>query len=90
LWILIDEKKTQDQLLESTRKTLSEQDFSSSMVISLAVAYVVVLLKSCMHDLDTEKLWRDFPFNNDEDRDAPVDSVYDTCDVPPLSKDGQS
>jgi hypothetical protein len=32
-----------------------------------------------MPDLDAEILQRDFPFNNDEERDAPVDSVYDTA-----------
>jgi hypothetical protein len=39
----------------------------------------VALLKSHTPDLDIEKLRRDFPFNNDEGRDALVDSVYDTA-----------
>jgi hypothetical protein len=53
---------------------LSKPDFSSS-----AVAHVVVLLKSHTPDLDTKKLWRDFPLDNDEEWDALVDSVYDTA-----------
>jgi hypothetical protein len=31
-----------------------------------------------MPALDTEKLQKDFPFDNDEEQDALVDSVYDT------------
>jgi hypothetical protein len=73
LKILGDEKKAQEQLLESAHKVLSKRDFTSSVV-----AHVVALLKSHTPDLDTEKLWRDFPFDNDEERDALVDSVYDT------------
>jgi hypothetical protein len=57
---------------------LSKRDFSSSTVISSAVAHDVALLKSHTLDLDIEKFWRDFPFDNDEERDALVDSVYDT------------
>jgi hypothetical protein len=41
LQILCDEKKAQALLLESTQKVLSKWDFSSSVVISLAVAHVV-------------------------------------------------
>jgi hypothetical protein len=38
----------------------------------------VALLKSHTRDLDTKKLLRDFPFN-DEERDALVNNVYDTA-----------
>jgi hypothetical protein len=58
---------------------LSECDYSSSTVISLAVAHVVALLKSHVTDLDTELLRRDFPFDDDEEWDALIDSVYDTA-----------
>jgi hypothetical protein len=58
---------------------LFERDYSSSAVISFAVAHVVVLLKSHVPDLDTELLHRDFPFADDEERDALIDSVYDTA-----------
>jgi hypothetical protein len=73
-----DEKKTLEQLLESAQKTLSERNLSSSAVISSTVAYAVALLKSHTLDLDTEQLRRDFPFDNDEERDVLVESVYDT------------
>jgi hypothetical protein len=56
LQILGDEEKAQEQLLEFTQKVLSKQDFSSSVMNSLAVAHVVALLKSHKPDLDTEKL----------------------------------
>jgi hypothetical protein len=79
LQILDDEKKAQDQLLESTQKMLSKRNFFSSTMISLAVAHAVALLKSHTPDLDAEKLWRDFPFYNDEEWDALVDSVYGTA-----------
>jgi hypothetical protein len=64
--------------LESVEKTLSKRDFSSSAVISLEVTHVVALLKSHTPALDIEKLQKDFPFDNDEEQDALVDSVYDT------------
>jgi hypothetical protein len=47
-------------------------------VISSVVAHVMELLKSHTSDLGAEKLQRDFLFDNDEDQDALVDSVYDT------------
>jgi hypothetical protein len=48
-------------------------------VISLVVAHVVALLKSHAPDLVTELLHRDFPFADDEERDALIDSVCDTA-----------
>jgi hypothetical protein len=74
LWALGDEKKTQEQLLESAQRTLSKRDYTSS-----AVAHAVALLKSHTPDLDIEQLHRDFPFDNDEERDALIDSVYGTA-----------
>jgi hypothetical protein len=78
LQALGDDKKTLEQLLESTWKMLSECDYSSSVVISSAVAHTVVLLKSHTPDLDTTLLHRDFPFDDDKEWDALIDSVYDT------------
>jgi hypothetical protein len=72
------EKKTQEHLLESTRMMLSECDYSSSAVVSLAVAHVVALLKSYTPDLDIELLCRDYPFEDDDERDTLIDSMYDT------------
>jgi hypothetical protein len=43
------------------------------------VAHAVSLMKSHTLDLDTKKLRRDFPFDNDEEQDALVNSVYDTA-----------
>jgi hypothetical protein len=58
--------------------SLSKRDFTSLAVSSSAVAHVVALVKSHMPDFDAEILQRDFPIN-DEERDALVDSVYDTA-----------
>jgi hypothetical protein len=80
LQTLSNEKKKQEQLLESAQKALSERDYSLSAVISSAVAHAVALLKSNMPDLDTEQLRRDFPFDNDDDeRDTLINSVYGTA-----------
>jgi hypothetical protein len=38
----------------------------------------MALLISYKLDLDTELLGRDYPFDDDEDWDALIDSVYDT------------
>jgi chromosome segregation ATPase len=76
LQVIGDEKKTQEQ---STRKMLSKQEYSSLAMISSIVAHVVVLLKSYTPDLDTELLRRNYPFDDDDKRDALIDSVYDTA-----------
>jgi hypothetical protein len=73
LQTLGNEKKIKEHLLESTQKMLSERDYSSS------VAHAVALLKSDAPDLDIELLHMDFPFADDEERDALIDSVYDTA-----------
>jgi hypothetical protein len=57
---------------------LSKHDYSSSEVISSAVAHVVALLKSYVPDLDIELLHRDYPLDNDDEQDTLIDSVYDT------------
>jgi hypothetical protein len=58
---------------------LSKHDYSSSEVISSAVAHVVALLKSYVPDLDIELLHRDYPLDNDDEQDTLIDSVYDTA-----------
>jgi hypothetical protein len=65
--------------LEFTRKMLSERDYSSSMVISSTVAHTVALPKSYVPNLDTELLHKDYPFEDDEERDTLIDSVYETA-----------
>jgi hypothetical protein len=57
-------------VLESTWKMLSEHDYSSSTVISSVVAHIVLLLKSYVPNLDPELLHKDYPFEEDEERDT--------------------
>jgi hypothetical protein len=64
-------------VLESTRKMLSERDYSSSTLISSKVEHAVTLLKSYVPDLDPELLHKDYPFEEFEKRDTIIDSVYD-------------
>jgi hypothetical protein len=77
LQILGDEKKFQEQQLEYAQKALSKRGFSSSAVISLTVAQAMALVKNHMANFDAEIIRRDFSINEVE-RDALVDSVYDT------------
>jgi hypothetical protein len=58
---------------------LSEHDYSSSIVISSVVVHIVVLLKSYIPDLDPELLHKDYPLEDDEERDTLIDSVYETA-----------
>jgi hypothetical protein len=57
--------------------SLSKRDFTSSVVNSSVVAHAMVLVKSHMPNFDAEILKSSFPIN-DVERDALVDSVYDT------------
>jgi uncharacterized phage infection (PIP) family protein YhgE len=57
---------------------LSKRDFTFSVVSSSAMAHAMALVKSHMPNFDAEILPWDFPIN-DEERDALVDSVYDTA-----------
>jgi hypothetical protein len=79
LQVLGDDKKAQEHVLESTQRMLFERDYSSTTVISLAVAHVVALLKSYVPDLDPELLCKDNPFGDDEEQEwyALINSVYD-------------
>jgi hypothetical protein len=67
-------------VLKSTWKMLSERDYSSSAVITSAVAHAVVLLKSYAPDLDPVLLRKDYPFGDDQEqeRDTLINNVYDT------------
>jgi hypothetical protein len=58
---------------------LSKQDYSSLTVISSIVAHTVAPLKSYSPDLDTKLLRRDYHFDDDDKRDALIDSLYDTA-----------
>jgi hypothetical protein len=79
LQALGEEKKTQELLLEYTWKMISERDYSSSVVISSAVAHAVALLKSYMPDLDIVLLRWDYPFDDGDEWDALIDIIYDTA-----------
>jgi hypothetical protein len=65
-------------VLESTRKMLFECDYSSSMVISSVVAHRVVLLKSYIPDLDADLLHKNYHFEDDEEWDTLIESMYET------------
>jgi hypothetical protein len=54
---------------------LSEHDCSSSMMIFSAMTHAVTLLKSYTPDLDSELLPKDYPFEEDEERDVLIDNV---------------
>jgi hypothetical protein len=70
--------KTQEQSLDLSRQTVSKQELSSSMVISLVVANVVALFKNHLSDLDVEILREDFTID-DTERKALVNSAYDVA-----------
>jgi hypothetical protein len=57
--------------------SLSKRDFTSSAVNSSVVAHAMALMKSHMPNFDADILQSNFPIN-DVERDALVDSVYDT------------
>jgi hypothetical protein len=62
-------------MLESTQKALSKREFSSSAVISSAVAHAMALVKNHMSEFDVEILRKDFTID-DAGREALVDSTY--------------
>jgi uncharacterized protein (DUF3084 family) len=70
LWALAEEKQILEQELKSTRKMFAEWDFSSSKVISSAVAHAVALLKSYTSDLDLELFCKEYQCKDDAERDA--------------------
>jgi hypothetical protein len=73
-----EKMKTQGQLPDSAQQALSKQEFSSSAVISLAVANAIALVKNHMPEFDTEVLRKDFTID-DTERASLVDSAYDTA-----------
>jgi hypothetical protein len=61
-----------------TQKVLSKREFSSSTVISSAVANAMALVKNHMPEFDAEILRKGFSVN-DAGQEALVDSTYDTA-----------
>jgi hypothetical protein len=75
----VEEKmKSQGQLLDSAQQALSKREFSSSAVISSAVANAMVLVKNQISKFDAEILRKDFTVD-DAERAALFDSAYDTA-----------
>jgi hypothetical protein len=70
--------KAQEQSLASTQKALSKREFSSSAVISSAVASPMALVKNHMPEFATKILRKDFTVD-DVRREALVESAYDTA-----------
>jgi hypothetical protein len=73
-----EDLKSQGQLLESARQTLSKCEDSSNMMISSAVAHTVALFKNHLPDLDMELLCQDFTVD-DAEHEALVSSAFDAA-----------
>jgi hypothetical protein len=63
--------------LVSTQKALTKREFSSSAVISLAVANAMMLVKNHLPEFDIEILQKDF-IVDDAGREVLVESAYET------------
>jgi predicted XRE-type DNA-binding protein len=61
-----EKMKTQGQLLDSVQQALSKRELSSSVVISLAVANAVTLMKNHLPDLNIEIVCMDFTIDDAE------------------------
>jgi hypothetical protein len=72
-----EKMKSQRQLLDSALQALSKREFSSSVVISSAVANAMALVKNHIPDFDAEILWKGFTVD-DMERAVLVNSAYDT------------
>jgi hypothetical protein len=70
-----DEKKDQGLLLETTWQTLSKREDSSMLMILMAVANAMALLKSHVPDLDVELICKDFTVDEAE-REALTNGAY--------------
>jgi hypothetical protein len=73
-----EEKKNQGLLLQSARQALSKCEDSSNLMISMAVANTMALLKSHLPDLDVELLRKDFAVDEAE-REALTNGAYDAA-----------
>jgi hypothetical protein len=73
-----EKMKTQGQLLDSAQQALSKRELSSSVVISLAVANAVTLMKNYLPDLDIEIVCMDFTID-DAECETLVNSAYDAA-----------
>jgi hypothetical protein len=83
------EKKDKGLLLEMARQALSKREDSSVLIISMAMANPVALLKSHMPDLDVELLSKDFMVDKEE-REVLTNGAYETAHEFALSYDFSS
>jgi hypothetical protein len=65
-------------LLESAQQALSKHEDSSVLMISMAVANAMALLKSHLPNLDMELLCKDFAVDEAE-REALTNGAYDAA-----------
>jgi hypothetical protein len=72
------EKKDQGLLLETARQALSKREDSSVLMISIAMANAMALLKSHLPDLDVELLRKYFVVDEAE-REALTNGAYDAA-----------
>jgi hypothetical protein len=72
------EKKDQGLLLETARQALSKHEDSSVLMISIAMANAMALLKSHLPDLDVELLRKYFVVDEAE-REALTNGAYDVA-----------
>jgi hypothetical protein len=72
------EKKDQGVLLETARQALSKCEDSSVLMISIAMANAMALLKSHLPDLDVELLRKYFVVDEAE-REALTNGAYDVA-----------
>jgi plasmid replication initiation protein len=83
------EKKDKGLLLEMARQALSKREDSSVLIILMAMANPVALLKSHMPDLDVELLSKDFMVDKEE-REVLTNGAYETAHEFALSYDFSS
>jgi hypothetical protein len=72
------EKKDQGLLLEMARQALSKHEDSSILIILMAVANAMALLKSHLLDLDVKLLCKDFAAD-EADHEALTSGAYDAA-----------
>jgi hypothetical protein len=82
-------KKDQGLLLEMARQALSKCEDSSILMISMAVANAMALLKNHLHDLDVELMRKNFIVDEAE-REALTNGTYNAAHEFPSSYDFSS
>jgi hypothetical protein len=60
-------------------RCFSESDYSSSTMISSTTAHTMALLKSYTPNIYPELLRKDYPFEEDEERNTLLDSAFETA-----------